>query len=71
MKEAYMRGEYKDSQYREAARRKHGDDIEVDIRARVARGGEKGAFVHAWVWISDDDVAAETRIANDLGAPKP
>ena len=41
-------------QYIEAARREYAsDEIEIDQKPRVARGADAGAFVAAWVWVSD------------------
>lgn len=32
--------------------------IEFDDTPKVSRGTDKGAYVAAWVWVSDEDVAA-------------
>jgi hypothetical protein len=31
-------------------------EIEIDDRAPVNPGDDPGAYVQAWIWISDDDV---------------
>jgi hypothetical protein len=42
--------------YREAAREKCSDgELEVDEGAVVSFGGDKGAYVAAWIWVSYED----------------
>ncbi|QNG62646.1 hypothetical protein B1VFA_014 [Rhizobium phage B1VFA] len=31
------------------------DDLEIDDDPRVSAGGDPGAWVHAWVWVRDDE----------------
>lgn len=42
--------------YRDAA---GNDDIEVDDNAIVSKGDDNGAYVMAWVWVSDEDAGIE------------
>lgn len=52
------------AQYIRAAREGYHEDgvIEVDERAKVSKAdsndpdAEKGAYVQAWIWVSDSDV---------------
>ena len=30
------------------------DDIEIDDNAKISRTDENGAWVQAWVWVSDE-----------------
>jgi hypothetical protein len=52
-------------QYLEAAQRMYAapsnDDIEIDIDidAIVSKGDDPGAWVHAWVWVRDEDALEE------------
>lgn len=41
--------------YREKAKQlyEHEGDIEIDSDAKVSRGTDNGAYVQAWVWVSD------------------
>lgn len=41
--------------YREAAYKHRGDDFGIDEDALVSNGADKGAWVHAWIWITDDE----------------
>jgi hypothetical protein len=42
--------------YREAAREQCRDgELEVDDGAVVSFGGDPGAYVAAWIWVSDED----------------
>lgn len=47
--------------YREAAIKKwaYNDDCEIDEDAIVSKGADAGAFVHAWVWVRDEDAGIE------------
>lgn len=36
--------------------------IEIDDTARISRGRDSGAYVQAWVWVSDDDAKGERKI---------
>lgn len=51
------RADLTDEQYRKAAKRIHACDgaIEVDADAPVSKGDDEGAYVQAWVWISDEE----------------
>ncbi len=49
-----------DEQYRAAAKAAHHDEgtLEIDDNAPVSRADgnpDKGAYVQAWVWVSDED----------------
>ena len=48
-----------DNQYIEAAKREYGreGEIEIDSNAIVSRGDDPGAYVAAWVWVSNSEVA--------------
>jgi ribosomal protein L12E/L44/L45/RPP1/RPP2 len=52
-----------DQKYREAADNEYGRDgeCEIDDGAPVSRGDDPGAYVQAWVWVSN----AEAGIASD------
>jgi len=43
--------------YREAAQRSLGteDNIEIDDDAPISKGNDSGAFVQAWIWVSNED----------------
>lgn len=41
--------------YRAAAQMQADDDLEVDDDAVVALGDDPGAWVHAWIWIRNDE----------------
>lgn len=46
--------------YRDAAEREHAsDELEIDQGAPVSPGGDPGAWVQAWVWVSDEDAGIE------------
>jgi hypothetical protein len=53
-----------DKQYIEAAFKKYHRDGEIEIdkdctrlpKSRVSRGDDPGAYVMAWVWVSNDDL---------------
>ncbi|ARJ65971.1 hypothetical protein WV31_10060 [Magnetospirillum sp. ME-1] len=36
-----------------------GGELEIDDTTVVSHGGDAGAYVHAWVWVSDDDAGIE------------
>lgn len=43
--------------YKEAAAKKaHEGELEIDGDAVVSMGGDPGAYVMAWVWVSDDEL---------------
>lgn len=48
-----------DEQYREAAKRVHGEEgeVEIDNTATVSRGDDAGAYVQAWVWVPLDQIS--------------
>ncbi len=50
--------EITDEQYRNAATVQYGEDgsIEIDPGATVSRGDDPGAYVQAWVWVSNNQV---------------
>ncbi len=54
--------EQTDKQYIEAARRQYEKEgeIEVDETAVVSRGEDEGAYVQAWVWVSNSELEEET-----------
>ncbi|QIG69335.1 hypothetical protein EVB78_133 [Rhizobium phage RHph_N1_15] len=41
--------------YREAAKQQANDELEVDDDAVVSPGDDPGAWVHAWIWIRNDE----------------
>jgi 8-oxo-dGTP pyrophosphatase MutT (NUDIX family) len=45
----------------EAAREEHGSDgtLEIDDNATVSFSSDRGAYVGAWVWVSDESVVAK------------
>ncbi len=47
--------------YREAACKvwAYNDDCEIDEDAIVSKGSDAGAFVHAWVWVTDEEAEIE------------
>ena len=47
-----------DEQYRHEARGLYLDEgtIEIDSNAKISRGDDNGAYVEAWVWVSDGDL---------------
>jgi hypothetical protein len=47
-----------DKAYVKAARRLHQKqgEVEIDDNAIVSRGSDKGAYVHAWVWVPAAEV---------------
>lgn len=58
--------------YREAARGRANDDLEVDQDAVVSPGGDPGAWVQAWIWISDEEAGIEeTAECNRCGETHP
>jgi hypothetical protein len=70
--EALSEQAVEDASYRAAACRLYdGEKIDVDEDAVVSRGDDPGAYVAAWVWVSDEDVRArvggETTTTVDLG----
>lgn len=50
----------KEKIYRAAARifYERDGEIEIDDNAAVSIGSDNGAYVQAWIWVSDDDVDA-------------
>jgi|GEM_PF-2855473 len=48
--------------YRAYAQRQHHreGEVEIDDRALVARGDDDGAYVQAWIWVSDADAGVST-----------
>lgn len=49
-----------EDRYREAARQKHKDgELEIDDTPQVAMGDDRGAYVQAWVWVPEDDLAPD------------
>lgn len=46
-----------DEQYRQKAREDYaqGDDIEIDADAKVSQGDDPGAWVQAWVWVTEEN----------------
>lgn len=48
----------KASQYRAAAQREYNreGEIEVDENATVSEGDDPGAYVEAWVWVSNEEL---------------
>lgn len=48
----------KEKMYRLTAQILHNEEgsLEIDDNAAVSIGGDSGAYVQAWVWVSDDDV---------------
>jgi hypothetical protein len=48
----------KEARYLEAARRLHQKDgvLEIDDDAIVSMGSDPGAYVAAWVWVSNEDL---------------
>lgn len=66
---------YSESQYVSAAREKwvtqHNDELEIDDDPEVSMGSDPGAWVQAWVWVSDSDIdedPAEGGAARDCRA---
>lgn len=51
-----------DEDYREGAREEYmTESIDFDGNAVVSRGDDDGAYVQAWVWVSDDSAIAAHR----------
>lgn len=49
-------GEDDDEPYVAAAiKKQHDSELEVDLPAVVSRGADDGAYVMAWVWVSNED----------------
>ena len=47
--------------YRAAAMdQSSGGELEVDPNAVVSKGGDEGAYVMAWLWVSDDEAGIES-----------
>ncbi len=47
------------NRYRKAAvRRMRSGDLEIDPAAVVSKGDDAGAYVMAWLWISDGEIAS-------------
>jgi hypothetical protein len=46
-----------DEQYRTKAKSlfEEEGEIEIDLNAKVSRGGDNGAYVQAWVWVPEDE----------------
>ncbi len=56
------------AKYREAASRQARDgELEIDAGAVVSKGDDPGAYVMAWLWIDDDELAARAAV-NAAGA---
>jgi hypothetical protein len=55
-----------ENRYIKAARRMHHRDgeIEVDDWPLISPSDDGGAYVQAWVWVSDDDLAALDLLTN-------
>ncbi len=51
-------GQYSDAAYRRAARAEYHreGEVEIDDNAVISRGDDAGAYVQAWVWVSDEEV---------------
>ncbi|HYW43078.1 MAG TPA: hypothetical protein VE959_09480, partial [Bryobacteraceae bacterium] len=45
-------------------------EIEIDDGAVVSRGSDQGAYVQAWVWVSDDSLPEGVGSENDADAPE-
>lgn len=43
-----------DQSFRDAARAEYDSEIEIDSNAEVSRGDDDGAFVAAWLWVSNE-----------------
>lgn len=67
----FMQQQDHEAQYRTAARVKWGNDgeCEIDEDATVSVSEDGGAYVSAWVWISDE-VAGVTRDEIPSGASR-
>ncbi len=51
--------------YRHAARRlAHSGELEIDPGAVVSKGDDPGAYVMAWLWISDADAGIRSADSN-------
>jgi hypothetical protein len=47
--------------YREAASKRHVDgELEVDDLAAISHGDDEGAYVQAWIWVTDDEAGIES-----------
>jgi len=48
-----------DAEYIKSAKRLHESEgeVEIDSNAKVSRGDDPGAYVAAWVWVDDYEVA--------------
>ncbi|WP_276122647.1 hypothetical protein [Pararhizobium qamdonense] len=51
--------------YRAAAQGGATDELEIDDDAIVSPGSDPGAWVHAWVWVTNDDAGVETKEDED------
>jgi hypothetical protein len=51
-------------EYRNAAKRMYHDEgtLELDDTPKVSKGDDAGAYVQAWVWVSDSDIQPEDKI---------
>jgi hypothetical protein len=50
-------GKGTDAQYKAAAKKHQKEgELEVDPGATVSNGDDDGAYVAAWIWISDDEL---------------
>lgn len=45
--------------YRAVAQEKATDELEIDDDAIVSEGGDPGAWVHAWIWITDGEAGVD------------
>ena len=52
--------EERDHAYRQAAHELCQEGLEVDEDAPVSTGGEAGAYVQAWLWVSDEELSPVT-----------
>ena len=50
------------AKYKKVAIARHHDEgtLEVDAGATVSKGDGSGAYVEAWVWVSDDEIPETT-----------
>lgn len=46
--------------HRQAAQKRANDDLEIDDDAIVSAGDDPGAWVHAWIWITDEEAGLFT-----------
>ena len=41
--------------YREGACKQSSTELEIDDRPKVSMGSDPGAFVQAWIWVTNED----------------